>query len=925
MNLMIVESPNKAKTIKKILKKDVKQWEVIATQGHILNLPKKELGIDYKNNDFKAKWIIENGKNDLIKKISDLAKKAEIVYIATDDDREGEKIADDVIKKANLKNYKRVTFLEITEKEILQKIKEGRYSNKNTVYSATARRLIDRYIGYPISNIIRYAFRKENIPYEPKGVGRVISPALHILVELENQIEKFIPEKQRKVSIEYIHNHLVFKVHNSIAFLEDQTRELNEFITSMKTNQHIVSYYKRKTEDREPPKPLITSTLQYGAWYLYGIKPKETMKLAQDLFEAGLISYHRTDSYRLSLDIQLNIISYLYEKYGDEYVLSNPREYKNNDSAQNAHEAIRPTTIDEAYHPDNILNIYPDLTQSHQNLYEFIWYRTLAIQMKPAIYDTSEIEIDIAGNKFDAKANHLLFDGWEILRGNLIKSSSRSDDEEWKDKDIQLPEVVIGQELKPMDIVVYDTETRRPKRYGIGRFITTLFTNGIARPSTLDGIIDNLENKGYVDIKKGILYPTELAKKVDEWLVENVSWLVDIELAKQFEEQLDEVEKGKLDFKELIKEYISYIELLEKKFEIDVLHNKPTPAQIEYIRKISKEMNIEIDAAILENKKLATDFIDKYVQKISIGKCPVCKNIIKEYEKNYSCSNRNCDFVIWKNNIDTLINNFQLPNNETFKKEFIKLIFKDKKVYFEKLTSKKGKTFAAYIVLKQNGKWWNFDLSFPKKEVPEKYIQASKNLLEVKDAANNKKLEELKKENEKLKEERRLLKNAAIKDELTRAYNRKALEEDIKKLEKYKTAYMSIAFFDGDKFKNVNDTYGHNAGDEVLRKISDIVHSKIREFNIKGRFYRYGGEEFLMIAVNANYDKYYQFLDNIRITLEKYQFNIDSNKFSVTMSIGYTPPQMVAQCETIQKAIKKADEAVYQAKEQGRNRIVVAN
>lgn len=921
MDLVIVESPTKAQTIKKVLSKKG-TYEVIATKGHILNLPQHELGIEIsKDKKINAKWVYEKGKREIIHKIRTLANRANNIYIATDDDREGEKIAYDVVKKANLTKYKRVVFLEITENEILKKISKGRDIDINVVDAAIARRLIDRYIGYPISTIVKQEFRKKKSLYIPRGVGRVISPSLHILVELEKKIESFVAEPQYKVAISYSKGGMQVIAKSLLSFPKEAKKEFDEFLYKIKTSPHIVEYYKQKTEDREPPKPLITSTLQYGAWYLYRIKPKETMKIAQELFEKGYITYHRTDSYRISEDAARRMIKFLYEQYGDEYVVSNQRHYEKSSNAQDAHEAIRPTYFDKEHMPESIAKLDSSLTKKHLQIYEFIWYRTIATQIKAAVYDVSNVEINVGGNIFKAQANHRIFDGWERFKGYLIKTSVQDEDEEWKNRDIQLPEFEIGEELIPLGIKVYDTIPHRPKRYGVGRFITTLSRNGIARPSTLDTIIDSLEKKGYIKIIKGLLYPQQLGIVVDEWLEENVNWLIDIELAKRFEEQLDEVEKGEKRYWELIFEYIDYIKELEKKFNLDVLEqNKPTPAQIDLIYKIAKEKGIKVNEGLLNNKKLAEAFINAHMKEKELGKCSFCKQgNVYDNEKVFKCSK--CDFVLFKSSLAKTLEHFDLPSNEKFQKEFVRALIKHKKIYFEELTSSKGKKFGAFLTIKKNKGYYNIELSFPKKEVDEKTKEITKEI--YKNAGIDIEKIILKREVEKLREERRLLQEAALKDRLTRAYNRSAFEEDIKKLNVLKNKIsLNIAFIDGDKFKRVNDTYGHQMGDEVLKIIINKIFETVREYGFPCRVYRYGGEEFVIMARDVDDNTFYSFLETIRQKLENHQYDYNGQKFIVTTSIGWIDKESFNKSINVEEAVKKADEAVYIAKETGRNKIV---
>ena len=915
MKLLIVESPNKVKTIKKILDKHFPgQFIIKATKGHILNLPQHELGvkINLKEKKLFVKWIVEKGKKKTIDEIKKLAAKAEKVYIATDDDREGERIANDVVNKCDIKNYERVIFLEITEKEILKKLFKGRKIDYNIVNAAIARRVIDRIIGYPISTIIKENFYKQNKPFTPRGVGRVISPSLHILVDLERKIESFVVEEHKKVKIKYIKDGVAFEVNSPFSFAPSQKKELDEYMLVLNSNPHIVSFYKQKTEDRNPPKPLTTSTLQYGAWYLYRFKPKKTMKLAQELFERGLITYHRTDSVRMSDDAIVELMDYIYNEYGEEMVVSSPRYYKNNDNSQDAHEAIRPTYFKKEYAPEYI-DETEQLSEDLKKLYEFIWYRTIITQMKPSIYDVSVVEINIGGNEFKAQANYRIFDGWEKIKGDIIKTSVKGDEEEWRNREVKLPEFEIGEELTPMDIITYDYTPHRPRRFGVGRFITYLSNHSIARPSTLDTIIENLEKKDYLTIQKGMLFPRPLGIAVDEWLEKNVEWLIDLELAKKFEEELDLIEKGESDYKDLVLSYTDLVRELERKFKVSSMQEQPTSAQIDLIKKIAQEKNITVDEAVFKNKRLAQTFINAHLDRISYGKCPICKKgeILKKDNRLY-CNNKNCDFVIF--NYQKFFEIFKIEYNEKFIEKFYKELLKRKKVFLPLIKNKEGKTFSAFIKINKKDNYYNLEFDF-KKKADEKDWEVIEKL--YKESGIDFEKLKLRYEVEHLKKERRLLKDESLKDGLTRTFNRGALNDDIEKFKKLPmNVDLDIAFIDADHFKRVNDTYGHKMGDEVLKNITNIIFQKMREFNLSGRVYRYGGEEFLILA--RSNEKFKNFLESIQTALQKHKYKYNNKEFSVTASIGYVKNW---NNHDIEAGIELADKGVYASKEAGRNRI----
>jgi len=300
-NLLIVESPTKAATIASYLKEDHDEWIVRATKGHIFNLPQKEMGLSYHDGVVDAKWVYASKDTKaILSELTQLAKNAEAVYIATDDDREGERIASDLAKTLKVQHYERVVFKEITKKAVIEELYRSlREIDDGIVSAATATRLIDRELGYRISEVLRRSVNKTLMlepGYTPKGVGRVISPALSLVCERERQINSFVSQRYYQVVIDYVYNGRSFRVHNPSKFTQEDELVINKFISKLQTSEHAVTGYDEKIEDVSPLKPLHTSQMQYSAWYILGIMPEVSMKLAQKLFELGLITYHRRRS-----------------------------------------------------------------------------------------------------------------------------------------------------------------------------------------------------------------------------------------------------------------------------------------------------------------------------------------------------------------------------------------------------------------------------------------------------------------------------------------------------------------------------------------------------------------------------------------------------------------------------------------------------
>lgn len=702
MNLLIVESATKAKTIREFLKEDAEKWVVVHTNGHITDLPIKRHGIRFEGGVYIPEWVTEDdNKVKIIKKIQNLVSEAKQVFIATDDDREGEKIAEDLVINCNISKYRRVVFTEITKKAVLSAIQTAREIDKNRVKAQITRRMIDREIGYKLSSILKADFKKKGIYLNNNiGVGRTISPALHILIDREKEIENFVSEKLYKIYIDYIKDNIQFRLRFPAVFREESKEEMHSLLLYLgnKKHRHIVESYSPATKEIPPYPPLITSRMQKGAFYLFGFEPNYTMKLAQKLFETGLITYHRTDSYFLSDDFVSKLIKYANEKYGKQNVLQSKRIYKNKSNSHNAHEAIRPTNIEIS--PEDISDnkLYKDgtITNDHLKLYNYIWSITVATQMVNAVYDKSEVKVRVGDNILIGKANcySKIFDpekqeyveqkGWELFFGNYLKTAEKDNDEEWKDQVIYLPKFQIGEELQFIDINFVETFTKTPPRFGIGRFITYLENKGIGRPSTYANIYKRLVDTRCVNIANNqMLLPSEIGRKIDDWLVENASWLIDIDMASKFEECLDKIETGEIyDPTPIIKEYSDLIDELQKKLNIEVENSAP--------------------------------------KRERFSKCPACNRDTFYYNGNdpyIKCSNKNCDFFIKEKSFINFFLRYgkQLSKKDT--KKIIKNILAKKSGFTVKdlVSPKNNKPFSANVFVKKDNNFWGLALLFTKK------------------------------------------------------------------------------------------------------------------------------------------------------------------------------------------------------------------
>lgn len=721
MNLLIVESPAKAKTIEQYLSSMPDEWVVLATGGHIIDLPSSRHGIKNNNGQFIPEWEIIEQKKAGLKKIKQTAIIATHCFIGSDDDREGEAIASSIIKHAGIVQPIRITFTEITKDAIIKAIQEGsRPVDKARVRAQEARRLVDREIGYPVSQIIRWSFKQNHSEHAPKGVGRIISPALHLLAESEKVIDSFVPSNYSIIYADYNYNGQQFRLTNGHKFTEEQEHELEQTLAHFQHHEHMIYNYQQRTQDVTPYPPLITSRLQRCAFYLFGFEPKHTMKIAQQLYEGvqigqerkGLISYPRTDSYNLSPQACQQIIAVLSEHYETDYVLSSPRTFKNKENAQAAHEAIRPTGFAEEYFPKELKKY---LSEEQYLIYRLIWNRTLASQMANAVYDRSTIEVDVEGNKLKAQANTRLFAGWEVLDGHQANISERNEDERFKTREVILPSVMIGEVIEPMDIKALELTTKCPPRFGMGRFITLIDNKGIARPSTIDGILPSLQKKGYITARQGMLYVSKLGMEVDSWTDKNAPWLNDVDMARAFEKDLDNIEQHNAKRDQLISTYVDKVELLKSTLGyVAIDMREPSEEQLIYAQNLAQANDIVIPQETLVNQLLLSKFINDHAPKThKVGKCPQCKSDVVETDKSYRCKEKECDFYLVKSHVNRFISQFKIDASA---EDFADALLKKKKNGCENLPGKQGKRFNAYVGLNKHDQygWQPHIISFTK-------------------------------------------------------------------------------------------------------------------------------------------------------------------------------------------------------------------
>ena len=648
--LIIVESPAKANTIKKFLGGSTK---VVASMGHIRDLPKSKLGIDIEH-DFEPEYINIRGKGDLIKSLKTDAKKAKKVYLATDPDREGEAIAWHLAKI--LENDKdkitRVTFNEITKTAVQKAIKEPRNIDLNTVDAQQARRVLDRIVGYKISPILWKKVKRG------LSAGRVQSVAVKLIVDRENEIESFIPEEYWNIYADlkdekskkqfearfYGKNGKKQEIHSK--------EEIDQILKTIEKAKYTVSEVKKGEKKRNPAPPFTTSTMQQEASRKLGFTLKKTMSVAQGLYEGvkiaekgtvGLITYMRTDSTRISEEARAAAKTQIVATYGEEYYEN--RYYKTSKDAQDAHEGIRPTYAD--IQPDKIKD---ELTKDQYKLYKLIYNRFMASQMKPAIYDTMAVNIKADDYDFKANGQNLRFKGFMTL---YVEGT---DEKEEKEEGI-LPELQENQEVKLLKINPKQSFTEPPARYTEASLVKTLEEKGIGRPSTYSPTITTILERRYIQKERKQLVPTELGKIVNKILTENFTDVINVEFTAKIENEFDEIAEGKEQWKQMIREFYGPFEKELEKVE----------KELEHVELVDEVSDVPCDKC----GRMMVYKYGKYGKFLACPGYPECKNTkpivetidvpcpkcgaevqvrkTKRGKKYFICENnpQSCDYISW--------------------------------------------------------------------------------------------------------------------------------------------------------------------------------------------------------------------------------------------------------------------------------------
>ncbi len=552
-NLIIVESPAKARTIKNFLGKD---FEVVASKGHIRDLPKHSFGIKLEDGRFEPQYRVDKDHSAIVKEIKELAKKSERVYIATDEDREGEAIGYHIAKAIGKdpESLPRIVFHEITKSAIKQALENPRKINMDQVNAQQARRLLDRIVGYKLSPLLASKIQKG------LSAGRVQSAALKIVVDREREIKAFKP-------VEYWSIDAVFKPQIEAALVEYEgkkieklsignEKEARQIESTLKNDSFIVKSIEKKERKSSTPPPFMTSTLQQSASGRLGFSPKKTMMLAQKLYEGvstdkghmGIITYMRTDSLNIAKEAQKAARDTILKNFGEKYLPKKPKIYSSKaKGAQEAHEAIRPTRLD--FTPE-IAAKY--LAPDELKLYKLIYNRFLASQMSDAILESQTILFAGEHGVFKATGRKLLFDGFYRVMG-------------YDEKDKLLPQLKEGEQISLEKLTATQHFTEPPPRYSEASLIKKLESLGIGRPSTYAPTISILVSRDYIKIEKRQLVPTPIAFTVIEILEKHFPEIVDSGFTAQMEEKLDEIAEHKEDWQKLLLDfYKPFIEKVEK-------------------------------------------------------------------------------------------------------------------------------------------------------------------------------------------------------------------------------------------------------------------------------------------------------------------------------------------------------------------------
>ncbi|PRR70503.1 type I DNA topoisomerase [Neomoorella humiferrea] len=650
--LVIVESPAKAKTIGKFLGRN---FLIKSSMGHVRDLPKSQFGVDVEHG-FEPRYITIRGKGAIVKDLREAAQKCQRILLATDPDREGEAIAWHLSHLLELpQGPVRIEFNEITRNAVQEAIKKPREIDQNRVDAQQARRVLDRLVGYRLSPLLWRKVRKG------LSAGRVQSVAVRLIVDREREIEAFEPEEYWSLTAWLLSGDdgeafpaKLYKYAGEEPEIknEDQMRAV---LASLEGAAYTVTQIKRRERRKNPAPPFTTSTLQQEASRKLNFTARRTMQVAQQLYEGidlggsegpvGLITYIRTDSTRIAAVAQLEARDFLMERFGPEYVPEGLRQFKARSDIQDAHEAIRPTSIWRE--PESLKNV---LTRDQFRLYNLIWERFVASQMQAAVMDTTTVDISAGPCLFRASGSVIKFPGY-------LRVYQEGSDGEGREQEQRLPELSEGEVLRLQSLEPKQHFTQPPPRYTEATLVKTMEELGIGRPSTYAPTIETILERGYVIREQKQFIPTELGRVVVDLLKEHFPDIIDVEFTAHMEQQLDEIEAGKLPWRQVVAEFYGPFSRVLERAEKEI-------AAIELPEEVSEEKcelcgrNLVVKTGRF-GKFLACPgfpecrFTKPLLETIGVT-CPKCGGEIvarrtKKGRRFYGCQNYpECDYVSWE-------------------------------------------------------------------------------------------------------------------------------------------------------------------------------------------------------------------------------------------------------------------------------------
>jgi len=655
-NLVIVESPAKAKTIGKFLGK---RYTVKASMGHIRDLPKSQFGVDVEH-DFTPKYISIRGKGDLVKELKTAAKKASKILLATDPDREGEAIAWHLqyLLDINRNEKCRVEFNEITKDAIKKAMQDPRTIDESRVDAQQARRILDRLVGYKLSPLLWRKVKKG------LSAGRVQSVAVRLICDREEEIKVFEPEEywsltgifRKEKNRTDIEAKLVQYKKKKINISNEES--VKKIIAELEGSQYTVAEVKKKQKTRNPSAPFTTSTLQQEAYRKLNFAARKTMQVAQQLYEGldigpegtvGLVTYIRTDSTRISETAQQEAAEYIEQSFGSDYKPAKPKQYSTKGRTQNAHEAIRPSSI--LREPDKIKQF---LSRDQFRLYKLVWDRFLSSQMSPAVLDTTTVNIEANGYIFRANGSVVKFPGFMKV---YTEGQDTVDAKENRENEGRtFPELSKGIILEQKSLTPKQHFTQPPARFTDASLVKALEENGIGRPSTYAPIVETIQKRGYVIKEEKQFYPTELGFVVVALLKEHFPNIIDIQFTAEMEDKLDLVEEEDENWVQVLREFYGPFEetLEDAEQNIGVVEIEEEVSD-EVCEKCGRNLVVKMGRY---GKFLACPGFPEcrntkpIVESVGVS-CPECGGDIvlkrsKKGRKFYGCSSYpNCEFVSW--------------------------------------------------------------------------------------------------------------------------------------------------------------------------------------------------------------------------------------------------------------------------------------